>query len=177
MHSHQSSEICVIDEKQNQDDCSDLPETDLGSNQVDYLETVCNLLDQVVALNDAQYEVDEAFLPASTKLSQAFQSYHAGFRPSYYLRRISRYTGASPCCFVVVLLYLDRLQARFPCMYLTSWTLQRLLLVVVMAATKYLEDICCRNRRWSPANPRPLQFFYCTFPCKIIATPLWHWVC
>ena len=140
----------MIDEKRSRDDCSDLSVTDT-EKELDYLETVCSLLDQVVELNDAQREVDEAqirFDNASTKLSQAFQSSHAGFRPSYYLRRISRYTGASPCCFVAVLLYLDRFQARFPCMYLTSWTLQRLLLVAVMAATKYLEDVCCRNRRW-----------------------------
>jgi hypothetical protein len=122
-------------------------------DEYDYLEAVCSLLDQAVACNDAMHQqvVDEVLIPfdaASTKLSKIFLGSHAGFRPSYYLRRISRYTGASPCCFVAVLLYLDRLQERFPCIYLTSWTLQRLLLTAVMAATKYLEDVCCRNVRW-----------------------------
>jgi hypothetical protein len=155
MQSVETSVSCEIHDKRSQDDCSDLPSTtqvfEDPENECDHLETVCSLLDQAVTFNDAQHQMDKALTPfdaSSTKLSKAFQGSHAGFRPSYYLRRISRYTGASPCCYVAVLLYLDRLQARFPCMYLTSWTLQRLLLIAVMAATKYLEDVCCRNLRW-----------------------------
>jgi hypothetical protein len=120
------------------------------ANAGDCLEAVCYLLDQAVTSNDQEY-VDEPLVSydiASTKLLSAFQNSHAGFLPSYYLRRISRYTGASPCCYVAMLLYLDRLQTRFPSMILTSWNLQRLLIIAVMTATKYLEDVCCRNKRW-----------------------------
>ena len=59
-----------------------------------------------------------------------------------------KYSGASSSCFVVAALYLERVKALHPGMVLTSRTLQRLLLVVVMTATKYLEDVTFDNSRW-----------------------------
>ena len=50
---------------------------------------------------------------------------------------------------VVGLLYLRRIQARLPCMVLTSRTLQRLFLVAVMTASKFLEDIPLSNEGWA----------------------------
>ena len=50
---------------------------------------------------------------------------------------------------VVGLLYLRRIQARLHCMVLTSRTLQRLFLVAVMAASKFIEDIPLSNEGWA----------------------------
>jgi hypothetical protein len=67
---------------------------------------------------------------------------------SYYLRRMAKYCDASSCCFVVAVMYLERLKAIDPGMVLTSNTVQRLLLVAVMTAAKYLEDVAILNTRW-----------------------------
>jgi hypothetical protein len=70
------------------------------------------------------------------------------FKASYYLQRIAKYCGASSCCFVVSISYLERFKINNPGMVLTSRTLQRLLLVAVMTAAKYLEDVTFLNTRW-----------------------------
>ena len=45
-------------------------------------------------------------------------------------------------------MYLERFKIVNPGMVLTSRTVQRLLLVAVMTAAKYLEDVSCLNTRW-----------------------------
>ncbi len=70
------------------------------------------------------------------------------FKASYYLQRMVKYCGASSCCFVVAVMYLERFKIINPEMVLTSRTLQRLLLVAVMSAAKYLEDVTILNSRW-----------------------------
>ena len=49
---------------------------------------------------------------------------------------------------IVAILYLERLNQDISLPLLTSRTLQRLLLVSVMLASKYLEDTNRRNTRW-----------------------------
>ena len=70
------------------------------------------------------------------------------FTASHYLELISRYSGTSPCCIITALLYLERYKVKVPAIIMSSRTLQRLLLVSVMIATKYLEDDCCLNFFW-----------------------------
>ena len=71
------------------------------------------------------------------------------FLASYYIRRMRKYSGASPSCFTVALIYLQ----RFKPLKLTSTTVQRLLLVAVMTATKFLEDAHVANSEWySPVH-------------------------
>ena len=71
------------------------------------------------------------------------------FTASYYIKRIARYSGTSSSCLIAALLYLDRIQTRVPECYLSSCTLQRLLLVSAMIATKYLEDTSVLNKHWA----------------------------
>ena len=70
------------------------------------------------------------------------------FKASYYIMRMVKYSGLSPSCFIAAVSYLERLKVRDPTIALSSQTLQRLLLVVVMIATKYLDDIAIDNARW-----------------------------
>ncbi len=79
------------------------------------------------------------------------------FKASYYLRRIATYSRASPCCLIASLLYIQRMQQRRPELVLSSRTLQRLLLVATMTATKYLEDQTCLNSRWAEIGGLPLR--------------------
>ena len=58
------------------------------------------------------------------------------------------YSEGSPSCFVVALIYLGRVKKSKLGLALNSNTMQRLLLVSVMIATKYLEDTSINNARW-----------------------------
>ena len=84
----------------------------------------------------------------SANLLQSFRGGKAGFNASYYVKRISKYSGSGSYCFIIAKIYLERLQKRYPSVVITSRTLQRLLLVAVMTATKYLEDCTFLNTRW-----------------------------
>jgi hypothetical protein len=70
------------------------------------------------------------------------------FKSSYYVNRILKYSKASPSSFIVALVYLERFQAEMPDASLTSKTLQRLFLVAVMTASKFLDDLSCGSQRW-----------------------------
>ena len=70
------------------------------------------------------------------------------FKASYYITRMVKYSGGSPCCCVVAVSYLERIKMKNPSIVLSSNTMQRLLLVAVMIATKYMEDITVDNVRW-----------------------------
>ena len=68
---------------------------------------------------------------------------------SLLLREAHSQTQRGPCCLVAALLYLERARQLRPALRLTSHTLQRLLLVAMMLATKYLEDECALNSWWA----------------------------
>ena len=76
----------------------------------------------------------------SSKENNVFDGEEAAFSAYYYLDRIVRYSGASPCCLIAGFLYLERLKAKPAFLVLTPRNLQRLVLVAVMTATKFLED-------------------------------------
>jgi len=78
----------------------------------------------------------------------SFEGPRVEFKASQYLRRISYYGNVSPSCLVVGLIYLERLQEQCPKILLTPTTLRRLLLVVILAAAKYLEDVTYLNSYW-----------------------------
>jgi hypothetical protein len=107
-----------------------------------FVEILCDLLDQVMIENEHYDEL------ICSNLLIAFQGPSRSFTASYYISRMSRYSGAIPSCFIVALIYLDRFQRRVPCLRLTSRTLQRLLLVAAMTATKYIDDVPRLNSRW-----------------------------
>ena len=95
-------------------------------------------------LNDKIQKNDTTSMPKSS-----FDGKCALFSAGYYVKRIAKYSRASPCCLVAALLYLERAHQLRPALRLTSHTLQRLLLVAMMLATKYLEDECALNSRWA----------------------------
>ena len=77
-----------------------------------------------------------------------YEGKRVSFKASCYLRRMVKYSGASSCCFVVAMLYLERFRIINTGIVLTSRTMQRLLLIAVMTAAKYLEDQTILNSRW-----------------------------
>lgn len=110
----------------------------LAESQAHLLDILSVLLKYVIAKND-HYAA-----PVSP-----FVGSQARFTAAYYLRRIDQYSGASPCCLIAALVYLERIQKHCPGLFLSSKTLQRLFLIAAMTATKYLEDSSCLNTQWA----------------------------
>jgi len=68
---------------------------------------------------------------------------------SFFLRRIAKYSGASPCCYAIGLIYLERMKKRDTGLYLNSTNFQRLFLVSTMTAAKFLDDFYYSNKHWA----------------------------
>lgn len=130
-----------------------------------HLKSVCKYLDMTIRSNNLrQVEIKKfpyiiaLFIPYagakqddsqnSEPYFEIFHSKESPFNVSYYCNRIYKYSRASPSCFVVALIYLERIRNRNPNLYLTSRNMQRLLLVAVMVAVKFLDDSCHPNRYW-----------------------------
>jgi hypothetical protein len=73
-----------------------------------------------------------------------------------YMKRIEKYSGASPCCYAVGLIFLERLKSAKrqrediedgP--LLTSATYQRLVVTSIMVAAKFLDDYYHSNKHWA----------------------------
>ena len=105
------------------------------------LDIVSRFLDEEIKENGNYSEPDFDSM-------QAFRGPHRSFTASYYVKRMMKYSNASPCCCIVSLIYLKRLQARIPTLRLTASTIQRLLLVIFMEATKFIEDSPVPNTTW-----------------------------
>ncbi|GLJ31982.1 hypothetical protein SUGI_0643720 [Cryptomeria japonica] len=63
----------------------------------------------------------------------------------HYLERIFRYIHCSPSVFVVAYAYIDRLIQLHPQFKITSHNVHRLLIVTLMVASKFIEDINYKN--------------------------------
>jgi len=101
---------------------------------------IAELLEETVARNDSQGR--------STALA-AFEGEKAPVRAGAYVRRIAKYGGCSECCFAIGLIYLKRLKRRESTVCLTSCNFQRLFLVAVMLAAKFLDDSYYSNKHWA----------------------------
>ncbi|XP_051218493.1 cyclin-P4-1 [Lolium perenne] len=62
-----------------------------------------------------------------------------------YMARIARFAGCSPACFVAAYIYLDRLLRRRRALTVDSYSVHRLLITAVLAAVKFMDDICYNN--------------------------------
>jgi len=101
---------------------------------------IAELLEDTVQRNDARSR------------ASGLASFEAGKAPISardYVHRIFRYGRCSPCCFVVGVLYLERLKLRYAKVCLNSNNFQRLFLVAVMVAAKYLDDVYYSNKHWA----------------------------
>jgi len=74
-----------------------------------------------------------------------------------YLDRIMRYGRCSPSCAVVALIYLQRVKTKITGACVTSRNLQRLLLVALLLANKFLDDLYFSNKHWAKIGGLSLQ--------------------
>ncbi|KJE88956.1 cyclin [Capsaspora owczarzaki ATCC 30864] len=120
----------------------------LASESQDALiEMLSNLLDQLISRNDP--------LPVA-KLTH----FHAKSPPQIniqlYLQRFAKYAPVGNECFVLLLVYLDRLVQRTGSI-ITSLNIHRLLLTAILIASKFCQDKYYTNRHFSKVGGLPLN--------------------
>ncbi|KAL6903404.1 hypothetical protein ACP4OV_004217 [Aristida adscensionis] len=114
------------------------------------------LLDRVVERNDAAAAaVARAGAAAEEELVAAPPASASAFRATTkpdisvraYMARIARFAGCSPACYVVAYVYLDRLlrRGRGRALAVDSYSVHRLLITAVLAAVKFMDDVCYNN--------------------------------
>nr|CAD1844925.1 unnamed protein product [Ananas comosus var. bracteatus] len=76
-------------------------------------------------------------------------AFHGLTKPSIsiksYLERIFRFANCSPACYVVAYIYLDRFLQRHPSVAVDSFNVHRFLITSVLAAVKFMDDVCYNN--------------------------------
>lgn len=78
----------------------------------------------------------------------AFQAlYSPSISPTVYLRRLARYSNSSPAVFIAAFIYLDQIQSSnsYKDLKINSLNAHRLILVAVLLATKYFDDVMYDN--------------------------------
>lgn len=66
-----------------------------------------------------------------------------------YVKRLVKYAQCSPSAFVVLLVYLERLQAVNSKLMITAFNMHRLLITALMLAAKMLDDRCFSNAHYA----------------------------
>lgn len=95
------------------------------------VQVIASVLQQIVEANDD--------LPA-TSFNSRFRALKApSISVKSYLERIARYANCSGECFVLALVYMDRLIQRSYCV-ITSLSVHRILITSVMLAVKFFDD-------------------------------------
>lgn len=104
---------------------------------------------QVGIIPKATYELTFVLFQRNRPVQRSnFEGGTSVFRATYYIRRILKYSGASPSCMLVSMIYLKRFKCSNPSTELTSRTMQRLILVASMTSSKFLDDNTVTNSRW-----------------------------
>ncbi|KAJ1477414.1 cyclin-domain-containing protein [Baffinella frigidus] len=66
-----------------------------------------------------------------------------------YLERIRDFGGCSPCCFVLALKYMDKLEVLDSAYRINSFNLHRTFLTATMVAAKFVDDFYFSNNYWA----------------------------
>ncbi|KAF6001409.1 hypothetical protein CCYA_CCYA13G3613 [Cyanidiococcus yangmingshanensis] len=74
-----------------------------------------------------------------------------------YFERIYTFAFCSKACYVIALLYLDRLSRRNASLRMTSFTAHRLIITAVMLAAKFFDDIFYNNAYYAKVGGLPLR--------------------
>ncbi|CAN6238827.1 unnamed protein product [Urochloa humidicola] len=132
-------------------ECEELVESGGGSAGAEDMPRVVSalagILERVAERNDAAAaELSAAVAPAAS--ASAFRATtKPGISVRAYMARIARFAGCSPACYVVAYVYLDRLlrRGRRLALAVDSYSVHRLLITAVLAAVKFMDDICYNN--------------------------------
>ena len=110
-----------------------------ASKQDDLIPYVANLLEDTVNRFDSE----------NRKTLTAFTGLKSSFAPHILVGRLWKYCGASPCCFVCALIYLEKIKRVYPSIYVTSRSFVRLFVTSTMIAAKFYDDSHQSNKVWA----------------------------
>lgn len=128
-----------------------------------YVPVLSDVLHRITERNDE--------IPVS---SQQVTIFHALKAPEIkvrdYLNRLGQFSHCSPECFVLALIYLDRILHRNPGFVISSLNIHRLLVTSVMLAAKFFDDAFYNNAYYARVggvsnyemNVLELEFLYLT---------------
>ncbi|KAL6911701.1 hypothetical protein ACP4OV_000506 [Aristida adscensionis] len=109
---------------------------------------LAGILERVAERNDAAAAAAGLRLAAAAPASAFRATTKPGISVRAYMARIARFAGCSPACYVVAYVYLDRLLRRGRgrlALAVDSYSVHRLLITAVLAAVKFMDDICYNN--------------------------------
>ena len=111
---------------------------------------VCFILESIVAKTDLLLARVSALSAAQAEELDAF----SGFRPPKislrnYLRRIWQNFHCSPSCFVLALVYIDRLTQNNEKLLVSSYNIHRIVLTSVVVAAKFHDDEYYSNTHYA----------------------------
>ncbi|CAO2039906.1 unnamed protein product [Urochloa humidicola] len=129
-------------------ECEELVESGGGGaeDMPRVVSALASILERVAERNDAAAaELSAAVAPAAASAFRATTK--PGISVRAYMARIARFAGCSPACYVVAYVYLDRLlrRGRRLALAVDSYSVHRLLITAVLAAVKFMDDICYNN--------------------------------
>jgi len=104
---------------------------------------VVSTLEERIAANDKQVLAPGEFFKMNISVRD-------------YLGRIVQYSNASPCCYAIGLIWMERLKNKGDAL-LTTKTYQRTVLGVIMLACKYLDDFYYSNKHWAQIGGIPTK--------------------
>ncbi|CAD8191195.1 unnamed protein product [Paramecium octaurelia] len=95
----------------------------------------------------------EEIVEETDKLDSSSTSFHASKIPAItlenYLIRIAKYAKCTDECFVIALIYLDKVQELNPSILLNSHCVHRFLIIAIVLAIKFQDDDYYRNDYYS----------------------------
>ena len=109
------------------------------TKQDDLTSYVANLLEDSITRYDAEKK----------KTLAAFTGLQSAMAPPALVWRIQKYSGASTCCLLLGLIYLERLKKHYASVHITSRSFVRLFLTSTMTAAKYFDDFHLNNKMWA----------------------------
>jgi len=121
--------------------------------QMPALKLACRRLNESLELSASMPAPEEA----PSGIMKLFEGADLPCSPERYMLRMVKYGETSPCNVVVALIYLNRLRSQHPMLALTPSNAQRLMLVAVMTATKFLDDEHYSNKYWAKIGELSLK--------------------
>mmetsp|Transcript_32757 Transcript_32757/g.53130 ORF Transcript_32757/g.53130 Transcript_32757/m.53130 type:complete len:214 (-) Transcript_32757:581-1222(-) len=104
-----------------------------------------NILGRVIARNEK--------VGTAGKISAKLAAFYALRPPSIaidsYLDRIFKYASCSSACFVLAMIYIERVIAREPSFTITSLNVHRVVVTSTLLANKFLDDLFYNNSYWA----------------------------
>lgn len=123
------------------------------SNGFELVSVLSNVLERLMNRNDA-------FAESQPRNSGSFLKFQSSYSPDVsilsYMERIRQYSECSESCFIIALIFIDRLIERKN-LIVTTLNVHRLVIASLLIAAKYHDDLFFNNAFYAKLGGLPLQ--------------------